>query len=257
MKSDFNVFKVFQQGDEYFELLNNQDNAKKYLCRQALLILLFSFIYGLVMGSFNGITQSLVTSIKMPALIFLSLFICFPAFYVIQFMLGSKMSLFHMANMIMSGFIVFTTIALSFSPIVLFFMITGNNYSFLKLLHVAIFIFSGIFGMRTIVNGLKYSCERMNVYPKMGINVFKFWIIIFAFVSVQLAWNLRPFVGSKDLSFELFREKEGNFYLAIIQSLKDFMNDGNQGKDNVKTLPDRVPILEDTIKSDIVPDEKY
>jgi hypothetical protein len=38
---------------------------------------------------------------------------------------------------------------------------------------------------------------------------------------MQLAWNLRPFVGSKDLPFELFREKEGNFYLAIIKSMSD------------------------------------
>lgn len=255
MKSEFNVFKVFQQGDEYFELLNEQGNAKKYLSKQVLLILLFSFLYGLIMGSFNGFTQSLVTSIKMPVLIFLSLFICFPAFYVIQFMLGSKMSLIHMTNMILSGFVVFTTIALSFSPIVLFFMITSNNYAFLKLLHVAVFIFSGIFGMRTIINGLRYSCEKTNLYPKMGINVFKFWIVIFAFVSMQLAWNLRPFVGSKNLPFELFREKEGNFYLAVIQSVRDFITGDNQESNDVKTLPDRIPGLEDTTELEIYTDE--
>ena len=199
------------------------------------------------MGSYNGVVQSLVTSIKIPVLIFLSLFICFPAFYVIQFMLGSRMSVLHMANMILSGFIVFTTIALSFSPIVLFFMITGNNYSFLKLLHVAIFIFAGIFGMRTIVNGLKYSCEKMNVYPKMGINVFKFWIIIFAFVSMQLAWNLRPFIGSKELPFELFREREGNFYLAVIHSVRDFISGDNQGNDDLNIEPDENSVIKDTI----------
>ncbi len=251
MKSDFNVFKVFQQGDEYFELLNQRDNGRRYLYKQVLIILIFSFLYGLIMGSFNGITQSLVTSVKIPVLIFLSLFICFPAFYVIQFMLGSKMLVLHMANMILSGFVVFTTIALSFSPIVLFFMITGNNYAFLKLLHVSIFIFSGIFGMRTIISGLKYSCEKMNVYPKMGINVFKFWIVIFAFVSMQLAWNLRPFVGSKDLPFELFREKEGNFYLAVIQSVRDFLAEDNQKANDVKTLPDSIPGLEDTTALEI------
>jgi hypothetical protein len=247
MKTDFSVFKVFQQGDEYFELLNEPDNAKKYLFKQALYIFIFSFIYGLIMGSYNGVVQSLVTSIKIPVLIFLSLFICFPAFYVIQFMLGSRMSVLHMANMILSGFIVFTTIALSFSPIVLFFMITGNNYSFLKLLHVAIFIFAGIFGMRTIVNGLKYSCEKMNVYPKMGINVFKFWIIIFAFVSMQLAWNLRPFIGSKELPFELFREREGNFYLAVIHSVRDFISGDNQGNDDLNIEPDENSVIKDTI----------
>lgn len=247
MKFDFSVFKVFQQGDAYFELLNEQDNAKKYLLKQVLYIFIFSFIYGLIMGSYNGIVQSLVTSIKIPVLIFLSLFICFPAFYVIQFMLGSRMSVLHMANMILSGFIVFTTIALSFSPIVLFFMITGNNYSFLKLLHVAIYVFAGIFGMRTIINGLKYSCEKMNVYPKMGINVFKFWIIIFAFVSMQLAWNLRPFIGSRELPFELFREREGNFYLAVIHSVRDFISVDNQGNDDLNIEPDENSGIEDTI----------
>ena len=191
------------------------------MVKQLLIVLLFALMYGVIMGSFNGFLQSLVTGIKIPVLIILSLFICFPAFYVIQFMLGSKMSFFQMINIILSGFVVFTTIALSFSPIVIFFMITGNNYAFLKLLHVGIFIFSGIFGIRTIINGLKFSCEKKNIYPKQGMHIFKIWILIFAFVSIQLAWNLRPFVGSKDLPFELFREKEGNFYLAIIKSISD------------------------------------
>lgn len=173
------------------------------------------------MGSFNGFLQALVTGVKLPVLLLLSLFICFPAFYVIQFILGSKMSFYQMINIILSGFVVFTTIALSFAPIDIFFMITGNNYAFLKLLHVSIFVFSGIFSIRTILHGLKFSCEKKNIYPKLGLNIFKIWIIIFAFVSMQLAWNLRPFVGSKDLPFELFREKEGNFYLAIINSMSD------------------------------------
>ena len=157
-------------------------------------------------------------------MIFLSIVICFPALFVIQFMIGSKMSVVQMVNMILSGFVVFTTISISFSTIVIFFMITGNNYGFIKLLHVAIFGFSGIFAMRTIISGLKYSCEKMNIYPKIGLNIFKFWIIIFAFVSAQLAWNLRPFVGSKDLPFEIFRAKEGNFYLAVIQSIGAIFN---------------------------------
>lgn len=228
MKSTMSIFKVFQQGDEYFEFLSETEKSSVHVVKQILLILLFSFLYGAIMGSFNGFLQALVTSIKFPVLVFLSLLICFPAFYVIQFMLGSKMNFYQMINIILSGFIVFTTIALSFAPIVIFFMITGNNYAFLKLLHVAIFIFSGIFSIRTIICGLKFSCEKKNIYPKQGINIFKIWIIIFAFVSMQLAWNLRPFIGSKDLPFELFREKEGNFYLAIIKSFSDLTKSTEQ-----------------------------
>jgi hypothetical protein len=218
MNTNLSVFKVFQHSEEYFEILSDPKNSRKYVLKQMLFIFLFSFLYGVVMGSYNGVLQSLVTGIKVPCLIFLSLLICFPALYVIQYMIGSTMTIYQMANIIFSGFIVFTTISLSFAPIVIFFMVTSNNYSFLKLLHVAIFTFSGIFAVKTIINGLTYSCEKKNIYPKLGMRIFKIWIVILAFVSSQLAWNLRPFVGSRDLPFELFRKRESNFYVAVIQS---------------------------------------
>ena len=56
----------------------------------------------------------------------------------------------------------------------------------------------------------------------------KIWIFIFAFVASQLAWNLRPFLGSRDLPFSLFREHEGNFYIALIQSVKDMASGEHQ-----------------------------
>lgn len=219
MKTDLSIFKVFQQSDEYFEILSDSESSRKYVIKQVLFILLFSFIYGIVMGSYNGLLQSVVTGIKIPCLIFLSLLVCFPALYVIQYMIGSTMSIYQMTNIILSGFIVFSTIALSFAPIVIFFMITSDNYAFLKLLHVAIFTFSGIFAVKTIITGLAFSCEKKNIYPKLGMKIFKIWVVILAFVSSQLAWNLRPFVGSRELSFELFRKRESNFYVAVIQSV--------------------------------------
>jgi hypothetical protein len=218
MKTNQSIFKVFQHNDEYFEMLIGSGSSVKYVLKQLLFILLLSFIYGIVMGSYNGFLQSLVTGIKIPCLIFLSLLVCFPALFVIQYMIGSVMTLYQMANIILSGFYVFSTIALSFAPIVIFFMITGDNYAFLKLLHVSIFTFSGIFAVKTIIKGLSFACEKQNIYPKSGMKIFNMWVFILAFVSSQLAWNLRPFVGSRDLPFELFRERESNFYVAVIQS---------------------------------------
>lgn len=218
MKTNQSIFKAFQRSDDYFELLSNPEFSRNYVIKQILFILLFTCIYGIVMGSYNGFHQSLITGIKIPCLIFLSLIVCFPALFVIQYMIGSTMTLFQMSNIILSGFFVFSTIALSFSPIVIFFMITGDNYAFLKLLHVAIFTFSGIFAVKTIVDGLKFSCEKKNIYPKLGMKIFNTWIFILAFVSSQLAWNLRPFIGSHDLPLELFRSRGSNFYVAVMQS---------------------------------------
>jgi hypothetical protein len=242
MKTDQSIFKVFQQSEEYFEILSDSEFSRKYVIKQLLFILLFSFIYGIVMGSYNGLLQSVVTGIKIPFLILLSLLICFPALYVIQYMIGSTMSIYQMTNIILSGFIVFSTIALSFSPIVIFFMITSDNYAFLKLLHVAIFTFSGIFAVKTIIIGLTFSCEKKNIYPKLGMKIFKIWVVILAFVSSQLAWNLRPFIGSRDLSFELFRKRESNFYVAVIQSVANIFEPGkNSSQEEQAKQPDPQP----------------
>jgi hypothetical protein len=232
------IFKAFQRSDEYFEMLSDPDHARKYVFKQMMFILFFSFLYGIIMGSYNGALQSIVTGIKVPCLILLSLLICFPALYVIQSVIGSTMTIFQMVNIIFSGFFVFSTIALSFAPIVIFFMITSDSYAFLKLLHVAIFTFAGIFAVKTIINGLNYSCEKKNIYPKLGMNIFKIWVVILAFVSSQLAWNLRPFVGSRDMPFELFREREGNFFIAVIQSAGNILK---PDRDSEKAGQDKFP----------------
>jgi hypothetical protein len=232
MKTDLPIFKVFQHSEEYFEMLSDNTFSRKYVLKQMLFILLFTFIYGIVMGSYNGFLQSMITGIKIPCLIFLSLLICFPALFVIQYMIGSTLTIYQMANIILSGFFVFSTISLSFAPIVIFFMITSDNYSFIKLLHVAIFVFSGIFAVKTITEGLTFSCEKKNIYPKLGMKIFKIWVVILAFVSSQLAWNLRPFIGSRDLPQELFRTKQSNFYVAVMQSA------ANLFKSSVEQVPE-------------------
>jgi hypothetical protein len=45
------------------------------------------------------------------------------------------------------------------------------------------------------------------------------WIVVFGFVGTQLAWTLRPFVGSPGEPFQIFRHIEGNFYVNVIQTI--------------------------------------
>ena len=156
-----------------------------------------------------------------------TLLICFPSFFIIQQVLGSKITSRQVILIILSGFVLASTIALSFTPIVIFFLITGDNYHFVQLLHVAIFIFSGIFGIKLILDALKYACEKKSIYPKTGVTVFRVWVVILAFVGIQLAWNLRPFLGDKNEGFKLFRNYEGNFYTAIVYSLQHLTPDKN------------------------------
>lgn len=139
-------------------------------------------------------------------------------------------------------------------------MLTGGNYYFIQLLHVAIFLFAGFFGMRLTIAALKYACEKENIYPKTGVTVFKVWIFIFAFVGIQLAWNLRPFMGDKHEKFSLFRQYEGNFYTALVYSFKQLSE--NEEEEVTEEEPiDIKPFFEETIEEETPqlekPEEQY
>jgi hypothetical protein len=188
------------------------------------------------MGSYHSFLQSLVAGLKVTFLFLSAIIICFPSFFVIQQVLGSKMNLRQMVTIVLSGFVLTSAISLSFAPIVILFQVTGGNYHFLQLLHVAIFIFSGIFGMRLMVEALKFACEKKDIYPHIGVTVFRIWIIILAFVGIQIAWNLRPFLCNKTEDFKLFRKYEGNFYTAIVYSVKQLVKEEDSSQ-NIEIKP--------------------
>jgi len=217
------VFKIFQNKESYFNDINTKQ-SNRLIFNQLLLICTFAFLYGMVMGSYHSVLQSAVTGLKVIILFLSTIIICFPSFFIIQQVLGSKMSFRQMIVIVLSGVVLTATIALSFAPIVIVFQVTGGNYHFLQLLHVAIFIFAGVFGMRLMIDALKYACENKSIYPQIGVAVFRIWIIILAFVGIQLAWNLRPFLCEKHEEFKFFRKYEGNFYTAIVYSVKQLVS---------------------------------
>ena len=233
------AFEVLSERDLHFEKIGKDSYGNRIIWGQILLIFLFTFFYGLIMGSYNSAQQALVTGIKLWVLLFLTLSICFPSFYIVQLILGSKIKIRQLLILLLSGFVMTTTIMVAFAPIVLFFQLSGDNYAFLQLLHVFVFFFSGFFGMRVVLEALKTTFEQNNVYPKIGITVFRIWIIIFAFVGIQLSWNLRPFIGSKEMPFELFRSNtQGNFYSTVFGALGRLSNTPDSTNVNVTNPKD-------------------
>jgi hypothetical protein len=243
-------FHSFNQKEAFYEKIMEEQNMTAKILNRLFILILFSFIYGIFMGCYNGFLQAISSGIKVPVLFTLIILICFPAFFVIQSILGSKLTILQMISIILSGFVMTTTLLVSFAPIVLFFLITGGSYAFIQLLHVAIFILAGLFGMHSIIEALKFSCEKKNIYPKVGVQVFKFWIVILAFVGAQLAWSLRPFIGAKQLPFQIFREQEGNIYQSIIYAIGDlFTRDKTEtGTQTIQPLDKQEKFLDDSTK---------
>lgn len=102
---------------------------------------------------------------------------------------------------------------------------TGSGYTFIKLLNVAIFAFSGLWGMLGLLRGLRAMCRRSDLFPRRAILILQAWILIYGFVGTQMAWSLRPFIGAPDLRFQIVREQESNFYLTVWQAVQSVRED--------------------------------
>ncbi|MEX0885894.1 MAG: hypothetical protein WD009_05595 [Phycisphaeraceae bacterium] len=53
--------------------------------------------------------------------------------------------------------------------------------------------------------------------------VFQLWVVVFALVGAQMSWVLRPFIGSPDMPFTWFRDREGNFFLRVLQAVRELL----------------------------------
>ena len=119
----------------------------------------------------------------------------------------------------------------TFVPVTVFFLITGANYYFLQLLHVLAVLVAGLFGMYALHEGLAVVCEQRGVYPRKALTIMRAWAVLFAFVGIQMAWTLRPFLGDRGEPFRVFRTYEGNFYAAVAYSINKLLTGGEKAAD--------------------------
>ncbi|AFZ23282.1 hypothetical protein Cylst_0958 [Cylindrospermum stagnale PCC 7417] len=180
---------------------------------------LFIAMYGGIIGAYHGWMQALSSAVKLPALYLITLLICLPTLFFANIIFGSKRTFGQHFALVLTAVSVTSVLLFSFAPITLFFLITTKNYQFLILLNVIIFALTGFIGISSLYNATSLVLEQDNEGSKTRQKILQSWLFLYAFVGSQLGWTLRPFFGTPDSVFQLFREREGNFYLSVFQSL--------------------------------------
>jgi hypothetical protein len=126
----------------------------------AVMIVLLGMIYGLCMGSYSLLKeipenfdpnmrykQLLATTIKVPALFYLTLLVTFPSLYVFNALVGSRLTLTNVLRLLVASLAVNLAVLTSLGPIVLFFSLSTKTYAFIQLLNVVMFSVAGVLGL--------------------------------------------------------------------------------------------------------------
>ena len=211
--------QILSDRDQYFAEVVEGEQLREKLLNALWTLLGLAALYGAAAGAYAGPAQAVSAALKLPFLFLGTLAICFPGFFVIQVLLGSRLRLSQVLALVLGALSLSAILLAAVVPITAFFLFTGANYYFLTLLHVVVVLGAGLAGMAALHDGLAFACEKRGVYPKKAMTIMKVWAVLFAFVGIQMAWNLQPFVGDRGRPFQLFRHNEGNFYTAVVYSL--------------------------------------
>jgi len=219
---------------EIFESLRRGENLDE-LSRLFIKISIFmALVYGAVMGATNLLQDSTIelkykflfipiVGIKTPILFLLTLAIVLPPIYVSNAFMGMGYTFRQVVAMLLATIAITTTALASMATVAFFFSLTSRSYHFIKLMHVLFFIYGGALGIGFLDRCLVY---RMNHSKKtISTKMLFVWLLLYVFVGTQLAWVLRPFVGSPGEKFEVFRPRNGNFYESVAQSINKMMNE--------------------------------
>ena len=214
--------------ERFFEEVVDNVGLSKKLTHATLTIVGLSGFFGLIAGAYSGPIQAISAGVKLPFLFFATFAICFPAFYIVQVLVGSRLRLMQVVVLVLSALALTSILLAAFVPITAFFLVTGANYYFQHLLDIGLAGTAGLFGMYALHDGLTVVCEKRGVYPRKALTIMRAWAVLFAFVGIQLAWNLRPFLGDRAKGFQLFGKYEGNFYAAVVYAVNQLLEGNDQ-----------------------------
>jgi hypothetical protein len=168
-----------------------------------------------------------LVALKIPLLFLLTLLVCAFALYIINLAIGMKLHFLPSMTLMLFALAGTSIILLVFAPISMLFTVVTDNYHFMKIMHTIIFIISGSFGVKILAEGLMnmQAMDDGEEKPKANNqtkNVLVAWLILYCLVGAQLAWTLKPFLGTPYLpATPPFRMEKGNIFVSTIESMRD------------------------------------
>jgi hypothetical protein len=167
--------------------------------------------YGFSMGTFRGIVPGLVSAIKMPALYILSLCVCLPVFYLLNCLHGPRLELIHCLRLLVIAVSANAVAISSYTPLSMFFTLTTSKtgYPFMIIMHVAVLGVAGLISVFVIMLTFRAtaSLRGERIHPFFIVA----WGTIYGLVGTQMAWVLRPMIGTWSSPYTAFRPVGGSF----------------------------------------------
>ncbi|WP_435011217.1 hypothetical protein P12x_002518 [Tundrisphaera lichenicola] len=178
-------------------------------------------IYGGVMGTFGGRSgQVAFSAIKVPLLLLATVGLSLPSYFILNTLLGVRSDFAAAWRAVLASQAGLTIILVSLAPITAFWYASFGDYRAAILFNALIF---------AVASGGAQVLLRRSYRPLIARDprhrwLLRIWLILYAFVGIQMGWSLRPFIGDPAQPVRFFREGAWtNAYEKVARILWDFL----------------------------------
>lgn len=183
------------------------------------LVLAFVPLYGAFMGSYaldapSRLWQVAFSAAKLPLLLAGTTLVCLPAFFVLNTLAGLRDDFGEALQAVFAGQAALAIALAALAPITRFFYFCDITY------RAALLLNAGMFAAATLAAHLvmwrQYS--RLIDRHRLHRGTLYAWLVLYAFVGIQMGWMLRPFIGNPDQPTTFFRpEPFSNAYIVVFR----------------------------------------
>jgi hypothetical protein len=179
------------------------------------LVLLCGAAYGGVMGGFGGLGGDRAwlvafAAIKVPLLLVATLALSLPSYFVLNTLLGVRADFPEALRAVVASQAGLAILLVALAPITLLWYASSADYQAAILFNALMFAVASL-GAQVM---LRRSYRPLIARDRRHRRLIRAWLVIYAFVGIQLGWSLRPFIGAPDQPARFFRG--GDFENAYV-----------------------------------------
>jgi len=193
-------------------------------------ILVCGSIYGASLGAWHDARLAFYSAIKVPLLLLATAALTALFNWIIAALIGLPLKFGETIEMSLLPLAVASVILASCAPVIFFFDLSlpppmpsaRTLHNLLYLTHTALVAGAGVTGTTFLQRRLLEVC---NGDARLARRVHAAWIVAFAFVGGEVAWILRPFIGSVYLPVVFLRSDalHGNVYEFIFTDILPYL----------------------------------
>ena len=192
------------------------------LARLVVILIGCGMAYGFVMGAFGGhrLLQPAFSAVKVPLLLTVTFALSLPSFFVLNRLLGVGDDFPTVLRGLVATQAALTLVLAALAPLVGLWYLTFAGYELALVANMAAFTIASVSSQLLLRRWYRPLVARN---PRHR-HLYRTWLIVYAFVGIQMGWTLRPFVGSPGTPTRFVRQSAwGNAYVEVGRILSDLV----------------------------------